>query len=161
MLRLLQKLAPSLGAAMKTALPKTQPPKRATSQKVLDLGLNEKPSGTSFAMIWFRQGKTSAKPSDSLGTPGRGQGKLVAVQLCCWRGASQGLTAPSEDLNQPQNDKARRAVASFAMENWSERRMLSILPPGNPPAPWQGGQAGISFTTDRPHQYPYLFAAET
>lgn len=69
MRRLFQKPASNLSAAIKTALSETQPPKRTASQKFLDLGLNEKPLGTSFAMIWFRQGKTSAKHSDSLGTP--------------------------------------------------------------------------------------------
>lgn len=142
MLWLFQKPLSNLSAAIKTALSETWPPRRNLSQNYLDLGLNEKPLGTSFGMIWFRQGKNSAKHSAAWAPQETGQGELGSVQLCGWHSPGRAftwvLTASSEDLNEPQNDKARRAATSRAMENCSERWMLSILQPGDPPAPRQG-----------------------
>lgn len=136
MLQRFQNPVSSQSAAIQIALSETWPPKRNRSEEFLDFNWNEKPLGTEFAVIWFREGKPHQRAATARAPQSRsGQAGVSPALLLLW--CSLGTYTPSDGLYQPQNDKVRRAEASFPVEIWSESWVLSTLQPGNTPAPWQ------------------------
>ena len=165
MLRLFQKPVSDLSAAIKTALSETQPPKRNMSQQALDLGLNEKPLGTSFAMIWFRQRKTSAKHSNSLGTPGDRAGR-AGVSPALWlawsrSGIYTGTYRTLWRLKSASKWQSWESCGIVCNGKLVRREAAEHPPTWKSPSPMAGHQAGLSLTPHLPHDYPYLSAAQT